>query len=141
MPQFSKVSLQTVVFVSSLLTGCGAGSNGGVEPAAPSAATAPAASASTAPSVCATFYADGQLKGATLVSTGPADNSPTIPANFNDTMSSVAVTPGCTVIAFADGNYGGQSVTFTQTAEVVPASINDQMSSYKCTCGSSGAAK
>ncbi|MGO9837194.1 MAG: peptidase inhibitor family I36 protein [Polyangiaceae bacterium] len=100
------------------------------------AAAAPAAP--PAPTVCATFYADAQLKGATLVSMGPADNSPTVPATFNDVMSSVAVNPGCTVMAYADGNYGGQEVTFTQTAELVPASINDQMSSYKCTCGGGG---
>ena len=41
-------------------------------------------------------------------------------------------------MAYADGNYGGQEVTFTQTTELVPASINDQMSSYKCSCGSAG---
>jgi hypothetical protein len=49
-------------------------------------------------------------------------------------MSSVAVTPGCTVMAYADANYGGQEVTFSQTAKTVPASINDQMSSFTCKC-------
>jgi hypothetical protein len=72
---------------------------------------------------------------------GPEDNSPTVPATFNDVMSSVAVTPGCTVMVYADGNYGGQEVTFTQTAEVIPAPINDQMSSYKCACGATGGGK
>jgi len=113
-----------------LAAGCGGGS---------STAAAPPASASISPSVCATFYADAHLRGATLVSTGPGDNSPTVPAVFNDVMSSVAVTPGCTVMAYADGNYGGEEVTFTQTTEIVPASINDQMSSYKCACGAAGA--
>jgi hypothetical protein len=115
------------VAVVSWVAGCGGGSTGGAGAAAPAAASAP--------TVCATFYADGNLKGATLVSMGPTDNSPTVPPAFNDVMSSVAVTPGCTVIAYADGNYGGQEATFTQTTESVPASINDQMSSYKCTCG------
>jgi peptidase inhibitor family I36 len=119
--------------VSSLVlafaTACGGGSSG-----APASAPATAA----APTVCATFYADGQLKGATLVAKAPVDNSPAVPADFNDVMSSVAVTAGCTVMAYADGNYGGQEVTFTQTTESVPASINDQMSSYKCSCGSAG---
>ena len=84
-------------------------------------------------------YADAELKGATLVSMGPTDDSPTVPPSFNDVMSSVAVTEGCTVMAYADGNYGGAEVTFTQTATTVPATINDNMSSYKCTC--SGVAK
>ncbi|HSY21534.1 MAG TPA: peptidase inhibitor family I36 protein [Polyangiaceae bacterium] len=137
MSPFIKGHLANVVVASSLLTGCGAGSNGGAGPAP----TAPPAAAPAAPTVCATFYADAQLKGATLVSVGSADDSATVPAAFNDAMSSVAVTPGCTVLAYADGNYGGQEVTFTQTAEVVPASINDQMSSYKCSCGGPGAGK
>jgi len=107
-------------------TGCGGGA---------SSAPAAAAPAAAAPTVCATFYADAQRKGATLVAKGPLDDSPAIPADFNDVMSSVAVTPGCTVMAYADGNYGGQEATFTQTTDVVPASINDQMSSYKCSCG------
>jgi hypothetical protein len=109
MPQFFEGYLPSVVVASSLLVGCAAGSNGG---AGPIAAPAPAA-----PAVCATFYADAQLKGTTLVSVGPADDSPTVPPTFNDVMSSVAVTPGCTVLAYADGNYGGQEVTFAQTAQ------------------------
>ncbi len=120
------------VAVASCVLACGGGATG-------PAAAAPAASAGA--TVCATFYADGNLKGATLVSMGPVDDSPTVPAAFNDVMSSVAVTPGCTVIAYADGNYAGQEATFTQTAESVPASINDQMSSYKCTCAAGGAGK
>lgn len=115
-----------VAVASSGLMGCGSGSNTGAVPASPAAPPTP--------TVCATFYDDAHLKGATLVSMGPADNSPTVPATFNDLMSSVAVTPGCTAMAYADGSYGGQEVTFTQTTEVVPASINDQMSSYRCTC-------
>jgi hypothetical protein len=115
------------VALVSLVAGCGGGSTDAAPAAAPAAP--PAAT------VCATFYADANLKGATLVSMGPTDNSPTVPATFNDVMSSVAVSPGCTVMAYADGNYGGQVATFTQNAEVIPASMNDQMSSYKCTCG------
>jgi hypothetical protein len=115
------------VAVASIVAGCGGGSNGAAPAAAPAAP--PAAT------VCATFYADANLKGATLVSMGPTDNSPTVPPTFNDVMSSVAVSPGCTVMVYADGNYGGQVATFTQNAEVIPASMNDQMSSYKCTCG------
>jgi hypothetical protein len=117
----------------SALLACGGESGTGAAAAAPAAAPAP--------TVCATFYADANLKGATLVSIGPTDNSPTVPAAFNDVMSSVAVTAGCTVMVYADGNYGGQEVSFTQTAETVPASINDNMSSYKCTCGGSGSGK
>jgi hypothetical protein len=127
MPRFIKGYVLAVAVASSLLMGCGGGSNSGAGPAAPAASPA-------APTVCATFYDDAQLKGPTLVSMGPADNSPSVPATFNDKMSSLAVTPGCTVMVYADGNYGGQEVTFTQTTETVPASINDQMSSYKCTC-------
>jgi hypothetical protein len=41
-------------------------------------------------------------------------------------------------MVYADGDFGGQTATFTQNAEVVPASVNDQMSSYKCTCGGGG---
>jgi hypothetical protein len=115
------------------LVGCGGESTSGA------AAASPAGPA--APTVCATFYADEHLKGATLVSMGPIDNSATVPAAFNDVMSSVAVTAGCTVMVYADGSYGGQEVTFTQTAETIPPSINDQMSSYKCTCGGSTAGK
>jgi hypothetical protein len=118
--------------LASCIIGCGGGADS-VAPAASPAAAAPAAPGS--PTVCATFYADGELKGATLVSMGPTDSSPTVPAAFNDVMSSVAVTPGCTVMVYADGNFGGQEVTFTQTAETVPAGINDNMSSYKCSCG------
>jgi hypothetical protein len=113
------------------VVGCGGGASGSGPAAAPPAAL-------TTPTVCATFYADANLKGATLVSMGPTDNSPTVPAAFNDVMSSVAVTPGCTVMVYADGNYGGQEVTFAQTAELVPPSINDQMSSYKCACTGGG---
>jgi hypothetical protein len=134
-----KTSLSGVIAASWLFMGCAAESNGGAGPAPAVASAAPAAPA--AQTVCATFYADAALKGATLVSLGPTDNSPTVPAAFNDAMSSVAVTPGCTVSAYADGNYGGQEVTFDKTAELVPPSMNDQMSSYKCSCGSSGAAK
>lgn len=118
------------VTVASSVAGCGGGSTA----AAPAAAPA----APPAPKVCATFYADANLKGATLVSMGPADDSQTVPANFNDVMSSIAVSPGCTATAYADGNYGGQAVAFTQTTEVIPASMNDQMSSYKCTCSGGG---
>ena len=121
------LAVTTLVLLASLV-GCGGGSSGGSAPAAPAGPAGP--------TVCATFYADEHLKGATLVSMGPADNSPTVPSTFNDVMSSVAVTPGCTVMAYADGAYGGQEFTFTQTTEAVPAPINDQMSSYKCTCGS-----
>jgi Peptidase inhibitor family I36 len=121
------------VTVSSLLMGCGGGTDSAAPPATP--AVPPAASSAAAPTVCATFYADAHLKGATIVSNGPTDNSATIPATFNDAMSSVAVTAGCTVMVYPDGNFGGQAATFTQTTEVVPANINDQMSSYKCTCG------
>src|SRR5277367_4731669 len=106
MQWFIKGYALAVAVASSGLMGCGSGSNTGAVPASP-AAPAP-------PAVCATFYADAHLKGATLVSMGPADNSPTVPATFNDLMSSVAVTPGCTAIAYADGSYGGQAVTFTQ---------------------------
>lgn len=113
--------------------GCGGGSSTGAAPATPPAAAAP--------TVCATFYADEHLKGATLVSMGPVDDSATVPGNFNDAMSSVAVTAGCTVMVYADSNYGGQEITFRETAETVPAPINDQMSSYKCTCGDSAPAK
>jgi hypothetical protein len=120
--------LGTVVALS--VVGCGGGAN------APAAAPAPAAS--TTPTVCATFYADSPLKGATLVSMGPTDDSATVPPAFNDVMSSVAVTPGCTVMAYGDGNYGGPEVTFTQTTETIPAAFNDQMSSYKCSCGGAG---
>jgi hypothetical protein len=116
--------------VASCVVGCGGGSTSGP------AAAAPAAPA--APTVCATFYADANLAGATLVSMGPTDDSPTVPANFNDVMSSVAVTPGCTVMVYTDGAFGGQEVTFTQNAETVPAAMNDNMSSYKCACGGSG---
>jgi hypothetical protein len=112
---------------------CGGGATAATPPAAPAAATAP--------TVCATFYADEHLKGATLVSMGPVDNGATVPGSFNDAMSSVAVTPGCTVMGYGDANYGGQEVTFTETTETVPAAFNDQMSSYKCTCNGVGAAK
>lgn len=122
-----------VVTLSSALVGCGGGSSNAAAPATPATPAAP-----SAPTVCATFYADAQLKGATLVSMGPTDNAATIPAAFNDAMSSVAVTPGCTAIAYPDGNFGGTSTTFTQNTDSVPASINDQMSSYKCTCGAAG---
>jgi hypothetical protein len=120
-----------VTLAAALFTACGGESSSGGAPATPAAPPAP--------TVCATFYADANLKGATLVSMGPTDNAATVPAAFNDVMSSVAVTAGCTAMAYADGNFGGQEVTFTQTAQTVPASINDQMSSYKCSCG--GAAK
>jgi Peptidase inhibitor family I36 len=131
MERFVKGGALGAGLVASLLLALGTGCGGG-------ASSAPAPAAASAPTVCATFYADGQLKGATLVAKGPVDDSPTVPADFNDVMSSVAVTAGCTVQAYADGNYGGQEVTFTQTTETVPASINDQMSSYKCSCGSAG---
>jgi hypothetical protein len=120
---------------SSALLACVLGCGGESTTSAPAAAPA----AAPAPAVCATFYADANLKGATLVSRGPTDESPTVPPAFNDVMSSVAVTAGCTVMVYADGNYGGAEVTFTQTAETVPATINDAMSSYKCTCGGGGA--
>jgi hypothetical protein len=134
MQRFIRECVLGVTVASSVLVGCGGGATSGAGPTTPAPPT-PA----PGPVVCATFYDDAHLKGATLVSTGPADNSPTVPATFNDLMSSLAVTPGCTVMVYADGNYGGQEVTFTQTTEVIPASINDQMSSYKCTCGSNGA--
>ena len=137
MQRLSEANVLGPALAASMLLAYVAGCGGGSSSAAPVASPA----APPTPTVCATFYADEHLKGATLVSTGPADSSPTIPAAFNDAMSSVAVTPGCTAVVYPDGNYGGQAATFTQTAETVPASINDQMSSYKCTCGGSGAAK
>ncbi len=130
MQRLIKEYVLSAAVVSSVLMGCAGGSSGGAAPATPAAPAAP--------TVCATFYDDAQLKGATLVSMGPADNSPTVPAAFNDKMSSVAVTAGCTVTAYPDGNYGGQATTFTETSQSVPAPINDQMSSYKCTCGGGG---
>jgi Peptidase inhibitor family I36 len=130
MQRFIKGYVLGAAVTTSMLVGCAGESNGGAGPATP-----------TAPTVCATFYDDAHLKGPTLVSMGPTDDSPTVPATFNDKMSSVAVTLGCTVMVYADGNYGGQEVTFTQTTEVVPAPINDQMSSYKCTCGGAGGGK
>jgi hypothetical protein len=138
MKRINEGYVPAVALASSALLACVVGCGG--ESSTASAATAPAAAAPV-PAVCATFYADANLKGATLVSMGPTDNSPTVPVAYNDVMSSLAVTPGCTVMVYADGNYGGQEVTFTQTAETVPASINDNMSSYKCTCGGSGSAK
>jgi hypothetical protein len=134
MKRFIKGYVPSVAVASSVLLACVLGCGGGSS----SVVVAAASVAGAAPTVCATFYADAHLKGATLVSTGPADHSPTIPATFNDVMSSVAVTPGCTVVAYPDGNYGGQEVTLTQTTETVPAPINDQMSSYKCTCAGGG---
>jgi hypothetical protein len=136
MQAISERYLPIVALASSALVACILGCGGASSPGAASAA-----STATPAAVCATFYADANLKGATLVSTGPTDDSPTVPAAYNDVMSSVAVTPGCTVMVYADGNYGGGEVTFTQTAETVPAPINDNMSSYKCTCGGSGSAK
>ncbi len=133
MQRLIKESVLSAAIVSSLLMGCAGGSTGGAAPATP---VTPAA-----PTVCATFYGDAQLKGATLVSTGPTDNSPTIPAEFNDKMSSVAVTAGCTVLAYPDGNYGGQPTTFTETSDSVPGPINDQMSSYKCSCAGTSVGK
>jgi hypothetical protein len=130
MPRFIKESVLSAAVVSCVLMACGGGSSGGAAPATPAAPPGP--------TVCATFYDDAQLKGATLVSMGPADNSPTVPDAFNDKMSSLAVSAGCTVIVYPDGNYGGQATTFTQTTDVVPTPINDQMSSYKCTCGTGG---
>jgi hypothetical protein len=137
MKRINEGYLPGVALASSALLACVLGCGG--ESSTGAAATAP--TAAPAPAVCATFYADANLKGATLVSMGPTDNSPTVPAAYNDVMSSLAVTPGCTVMVYADGNYGGQEVTFTQTAEAVPATINDNMSSYKCTCGGSGSGK
>ena len=133
MQRFIKGYVLGAAVASFVLMGCAGGSNSGAVPATPPAPPSP--------TVCATFYDDAQLKGPTLVSMGPADNSPSVPATFNDKMSSLAVTPGCTVMVYADGNFGGQEVTFTQTAEAVPATINDNMSSYKCTCGGSGSGK
>ena len=122
------VALWVIAFV----TNCGGSSSAGPGAAGPS--TAGGDAGSPASSVCATFYADGDLQGASLVANAPSDDRPTVPASFNDVMSSVAVSPGCTAIAYADANHGGQQVTFTQTAKTVPASINDQMSSFTCTC-------
>jgi hypothetical protein len=119
-------------WVIAFVTNCGGSSGAGAGAAGPSAAGGDSGTAAI--TVCATFYADGDLQGASLVAKGPSDDEPTIPASFNDVMSSVAVTPGCTVMAYADGNHGGQEVTFTQTAKTVPASINDQMSSFTCKC-------
>lgn len=133
MQRFIKESVLSAAVASAVLMGCGGGSSSSAAPATPATPAAP--------TVCATFYDDAQLKGATLVSTGPTDNSPTVPAEFNDKMSSVAVTPGCTVLAYPDGNYGGAPTTFTETANTVPGPINDQMSSYKCSCAGTSAGK
>ncbi len=133
MQHFLKVCLLSPTTLSLLVIGCAGSPSGGAAPAA--------AATSAAPTVCATFYDDAQLKGATLVSAAPQDDSAKVPAAFNDKMSSVAVTAGCTVTAYPDENYGGQPTVFTETSAAVPAAFNDQMSSYKCSCGAPAAEK
>ena len=119
------VAIAAVFSVVVSVVGCGGGATEGPTATAPTSA---------APSVCATFYADGDLQGATLVAKAPGDDQPKIPSSFNDNMSSVAVTSGCTVMAYADADYGGQEFTFTETTKAIPPAFNDQMSSFKCAC-------
>ena len=120
--------------VSSLLlafgTGCGGGSSGAPAPSAPAAASAPM--------VCATFYADGQLKGATLVAKAPVDDGSGRSGGLQRCDVVRCSHAGMHGHGVRGRNYGGQEVTFTQTTELVPASINDRISSYKCSCGSAG---
>jgi hypothetical protein len=124
------VVLAVAISSVALLVGCGGGAAQG---------TGASGGASTAaPAVCATFYMDVDLQGVSLVAKGPSDDEPTIPPQFNDNMSSVAVTPGCTVMAYADGNYSGQAVTFTETTKAIVPTFNDQMSSFKCACHGGG---
>jgi hypothetical protein len=126
------VAVAVGLSVAALLAGCG-GSAATGSPAA-GATGASGGGAGPASTVCATFYADGDLQGASLVAKAPTDDEAKLPVSFNDVMSSVAVTQGCTVTAYADGDFGGQQVTFTETSKTVPPSINDQMSSFKCAC-------
>ena len=126
------VAVAVVFSVVASVANCGGASSAGPGAAGPSAADGGADVVTS--SVCATFYADGDLQGTSLVAHGPSDGNPKLADSFNDVMSSVAVTPGCTVMAYADADYGGQEVTFTQTTKAVPPAFNDQMSSFKCTC-------
>jgi len=53
---------------------------------------------------------------------------------YNDAISSIALSPGCTLTVATDGGLQGKTTDFTTTAEWVGDDFNDQISSVKLTC-------
>src|SRR5262245_485920 len=53
---------------------------------------------------------------------------------FNDKVSSIRLTRGCTFTAFEHKEFGGRSRVFSANTTFVGADWNDRISSAKCSC-------
>jgi hypothetical protein len=84
--------------------------------------------------ICAVLYDDANLQGMSLIAWGTDTRAETVPAYFNDKMSSAYVSPNCTLIAYEDANFRGPYLILSETAYLVPDWFNDTMSSFTCIC-------
>ena len=76
----------------------------------------------------ACFYEHSNFRGDSFC----ADTSgATIPASFNDIISSVELGSGIKVTVYEHGNFAGEALEFNQTTAAFPASFNDMVSSFR----------
>lgn len=78
------------------------------------------------------FYRDVNYGGpATCASMGQADAS--LPSQWNDTISSIAVGSNAQVQVCQNVNYGGACQVFSQNVSTLPSYLNDEVSSFRTT--------
>ena len=84
--------------------------------------------------VCAKLYEHDQYNG-WVEAVKETSNGHVLHRNRNDKVSSVKVTPGCTLKAYRHINL--ESLLFTATSDMnyVGHQNNDHMTSFSCTCG------
>lgn len=64
----------------------------------------------------------------------PGDDAATLPAEWNDKISSLTCHPLCTLVAYDGENRSGSKKSFTGDVRSIPAAWNDKISSMSVTC-------
>lgn len=81
---------------------------------------------------CAQFYIDKDARGKSF--TVCLTNSKTIPAEFNDRISSISIPPNKRCILFTDAGFSGLSREFSGSGFVnLPPNLDNRVSSIQCT--------
>jgi len=82
---------------------------------------------------CATVYWHWRYRGSSrTVRVG--ESTRWVGYHWNDKVSSLRVTPGCTFVGYEHSHYRGQRYTYTRSSYWVGSSRNDKFSSWTCRC-------
>ena len=82
---------------------------------------------------CARLYEHSNQEGAVYEISHGASTS-YIGGSWNDKVSSIVVSPGCTLTLYEHSSFTGREGQFTGTSNQLVSFWNDQVSGYKCDC-------